>query len=128
MKYTGYFVYGTRADRTAIPIASGNNLTVVRKSLGEIAFRALGKIKEMSDEERQQNIYDIRHTSGVMDEKRIVYTVIDENKNIYQKIYMREVDALDFVINPDRKPYAIVNLFDENGGIMYDEDYGWIIK
>jgi hypothetical protein len=128
MKYTGYFVYGTRADRTAIPIASGNNLTVVRKSLGEIAFKALGKIKNMSDEERRQIVYDIRHTSGVMDEKRIVYTVIDENKNIYQKIYMREVDALDFVINPDRKPYAIVNLFDENGGIRYDEDYGWIIK
>ena len=128
MKYTGYFVYGTRADRTAIPIACGNNLTVVRKSLGEIAFRALGRIKDMSDEERQQIIYDIRNTSGIMNEKRIVYTVVDENKNIYQKIYMHEVDALNFVIQPDKKPYAVVNLFDENGGIRYDEEDGWIIK
>lgn len=128
MKYTGYFEYGTRSDRTAIPIFRGNNLTVVRKSLGEIAFKALGKIKNMSDEERQQNIYDIRHTSDVMEEKRIVYTVVDEDKKVYQKIYMREVDAVDFVINPDKKPYAVVNLFDENGGIRYDEDYGWIIE
>lgn len=127
MKYTGYFMYGTRADRTAIPISSGNNLTVVRKSLGEVAFRALGRIKDMSDEERQQIIYDIRNTSGITNEKRIVYTVVDENKNIYQKIYMREVDALDFVIQPDKKPYAVVNLFDENGGIRYDEEDGWII-
>ena len=51
-----------------------------------------------------------------------------ENKNIYQKIYMNEVDALNFVIQSDKKPYAVVNLFDENGGIRYDEEDGWIIK
>lgn len=127
MKYTGYFVYGTLLDKNAIPIANGNNLTVVKKSPGAIAFKALGKIKKMSDEKRRQVIYDIRHPSGIFDEKRIIYTVVDENKNIYQKIYIREVDALDFVICPDKKPYTITNLFDENGCIKYDEEDGWII-
>ena len=127
MKYTGYLVYGTRADKNAIPIASGNNLTTVRKSLGEIAFKAIGKIKDMSDEDRQRMIYDIRNATSAMEEKRIVYTVVDDNKKVYQKIYMREVDALDFVIQPDHNPHAIVNLFDENGGIHYDEEYGWTI-
>ena len=127
MKYTGYFVHGTIKDRNAIPIISGNNLTAVKKSPGEIAFKALGKVKDMSDKERKQAIYDIRTTSGIFEEKRIIYTVIDENKNVYQKIYMREDDALDFVINPTKKPLAIVNLFDEQGRIRQDEDCRWYI-